>query len=76
MLSVEALKLSWSQRIALGWKNGLNLAFEVTNNEVDYEALIYGLALARHLSIKKLKVRGDSAVVVGHMNVVYEVKEP
>ena len=57
-------------------KEGVRLSFKVTNNGVEYKALIYVLELARHLIIKKLKVRGDSFVVIGQMNRVCEVKEP
>ena len=55
---------------------GIRLGFEVTNNKVEYEALIYGLELAYYLNIKKLEVRGDSVVITGQMTRVYEVKEP
>ena len=32
-------------------EEGIKLGFEVTNNEIEYEALIYGLELAHHLKI-------------------------
>ena len=53
----------------------VKLGFKVTNNKAEYEALIHGLELACHLSIRKLKVRGDSAIIDGQMNRVYKVKK-
>ena len=40
------------------------LNFHTTNNEADYEALIYGLELVKHLGIRLLKVRLDSKLIV------------
>ena len=57
-------------------EEGIILDFKVMNNEVEYEAFIYGLELARHLNIRKLEVRGDSTVVIDQMTKAYEVKEP
>ena len=39
------------------------LNFQATNNEAEYEALIYGLGLAKHLGVKLLKVRSDSKLI-------------
>ena len=39
------------------------LNFQATNNEVEYEALIYGLGLAKQLRVKLLKVRSDSKLI-------------
>ena len=57
-------------------KKGIRLDFELMNNEAEYKDIIYGLELAHHLNIRKIKDRGDSAVVVGQMIGVFEVKEP
>ena len=40
------------------------LSFQVTNNEAEYEALIYDLELVKHLGIRLLKVRSDSKLIV------------
>ena len=39
------------------------LSFQATKNEVEYEALIYGLELVKHLGIRLLKVRSDSKLI-------------
>ena len=39
------------------------LNFQATDNEAEYEALIYGLRLAKHLGVKLLKVRSDSKLI-------------
>ncbi len=38
----------------------IRYGFKATNNEVEYEALIAGLLLAKELDIPKLDVRSDS----------------
>ena len=40
------------------------LRFPYLNNEIEYEALIMGLKATRRLGIKKLKVFGDSELVI------------
>ena len=39
------------------------LNFQAANNEAEYEALIYGLELAKHLEVTLLKVRSDSKLI-------------
>ena len=45
-------------------KEAWRLNFQAGNNEAEYEALIYGLELVRHLGIRLLKVRSDSKLIV------------
>ena len=40
------------------------LCFPYSNNEAEYEALVVGLKVAKRLSIKRLKVFGDSELVI------------
>lgn len=40
------------------------LDFQNMNNTTEYEALLLGLAKARRLQIKMLKVRGDAKLIV------------
>jgi len=40
------------------------LAFECSNNEVEYEALIAGLKILRKLNTKRISVYGDSKLVI------------
>jgi len=46
----------------------LQILFEVSNNEAEYEALLHGLRLAISLGIKRLLVFGDSIIVVQQVN--------
>jgi ribonuclease HI len=40
----------------------------VSNNEVEYEALLHGLRIAASLGIKRLLVYSDSAVAINQVN--------
>ena len=40
------------------------LAFECSNNEAEYEALIAGLKILRKLNAKRISVYGDSELVI------------
>ena len=46
----------------------LQILWQATNNEAEYEALIHGLRVAITLRIKRLLVYGDSAVVINQVN--------
>lgn len=52
------------------------MTFSCTNNIAKYEAFLTGLATARNMGIKKLKVIGDSISVVKQMSKDFAVKEP
>ena len=52
------------------------LSFQVTNNEAEYVALIYGLELAKHIGVKLLKVRSDSKLIAEQITGRFEAKEP
>ena len=56
-------------------KNKIRLQYQATNNEVEYEALLKGLELARSVEAKSILVLGDSQLVMGQINGTYEVKE-
>ncbi|XP_062118509.1 uncharacterized protein LOC133832142 [Humulus lupulus] len=47
-----------------------------TNNEAEYEALIYGLELARDMGIRRLKVRGDSKLMIEQVARNFDTKAP
>ena len=51
------------------------LNFQETNNEAEYEALIYGLELAKHLGVKLLKVRLDSKLIAEQVAGRFEAKK-
>jgi ribonuclease HI len=46
----------------------VQILWEVSNNEAEYEALLHGLCLAISLGIKRLLVYGDSLLVVQQVN--------
>jgi hypothetical protein len=46
----------------------LQILWEVSNNEPEYEALLHGLRLAISLGIKRLLVYGDSLLVIQQVN--------
>jgi hypothetical protein len=46
----------------------LHILWPATNNEAEYEALIYGLWIVTSLGIKRLLVYGDSVVVINQVN--------
>nr|AAO19368.1 putative polyprotein [Oryza sativa Japonica Group] len=51
------------------------LQFDTTNNAAEYEAIILGLRKAKALGIRRLLIRTDSKLVVGHVDKSFEAKE-
>ncbi|MDB5321530.1 MAG: ribonuclease, partial [Phycisphaerales bacterium] len=49
---------------------------KATNNVAEYRALITAMEEAKKLGAKKIKIRGDSELVVRQMNGIYRVKHP
>src|SRR3954468_4346222 len=49
---------------------------ECSNNEAEYEALIFGLLLALSMDIRVLQAYGDSQLIVRQVNGIYEVRKP
>ena len=52
-----------------------SLQYQATNNEVEYEALLKRLELAKSVEAKSIYVMGDSQLIMGQVNGVYEAKE-
>ena len=52
------------------------LEYEATNNVAEYEALILGLQTTRSMKIQKLKVMGDSELVVRQVKNQCQAKHP
>jgi hypothetical protein len=46
----------------------LQILWQATNNEAEYETLIHGLQIATSLGIKRLLAYGDLAVVINQVN--------
>jgi ribonuclease HI len=49
---------------------------ECSNNEAEYEALIFGLLLALSMEVRSLRAHGDSQLIVRQVNNIYEVRKP
>ena len=52
------------------------LHFPCSNNEAKYEALLVGLKVAKRLSIKRLKVFGDSELMKKQVEGAYGLQNP
>ena len=51
------------------------LEFEVTNNQAEYEACIFGLESLRDMGAEQVTVYGDSMLVIKQISKEWEVKE-
>ena len=56
-------------------KYGVQLQFPATNNEVEYEAVLASLRVARALGVKNLRLRSDSKLIARQIANEYEAKE-
>ncbi|MCI62620.1 gag-pol polyprotein, partial [Trifolium medium] len=46
----------------------LRFAFQASNNQAEYEALIAGMKLAREMEVKDLKAKSDSQLVTSQVS--------
>ena len=46
-------------------KHKIRLQYQTTNNEVEYEALLKGLELAKSVETRSILILGDSQLVMG-----------
>ena len=53
----------------------VRLQYQKTNNEVEYEALLKGLGLAKSIEAKSILILGDSQLIMGQVNGTCEAKE-
>ena len=53
----------------------LRFGFKASNNEVEYEALIAGLKLARELKVESLDIYSDSYLIVCQIDDKYQARE-
>ncbi|KAM2425705.1 hypothetical protein ACFX1W_023112 [Malus domestica] len=53
----------------------LHFKFKVSNNEAEYEALIAGLRLAKHLGVKRIDIFSDSQLVVNQVTNNFDAKD-
>ena len=56
-------------------KYAARLQYQTINNEVEYEALLKGLELAKSLGAESVVVQGDSQLIVNQVNGTCEAKE-
>ena len=56
-------------------EQAIRLDFLVSNNEVDYEAIIFRIDLVISVSSEKIVIRSDSQLVGGQLNGEYETKD-
>ncbi|SPT20063.1 unnamed protein product [Triticum aestivum] len=54
----------------------LQIHFDSSNNEAEYEALLYGLCMAILLGVRRLMVYGDSDLVVNQVMKEWDVRSP
>ena len=57
-------------------EQAIQLGFNASNNESEYEVILAGLELAATLSAGKLLVQSDSQLVVGQVNEEFESRDP
>ncbi|XBI56839.1 hypothetical protein VPH35_038359 [Triticum aestivum] len=54
----------------------LQIHFDSSNNEAEYEAVLYGLRMAISLGVRRLMVYGDSDLVVNQVMKEWDVRSP
>ncbi|XP_025631259.1 uncharacterized protein [Arachis hypogaea] len=58
------------------YKQSIKFEFTVSNNQVEYEALISGLPLSKEVGVTTVEVNSDSQVVTSQINEMYQAKDP
>lgn len=58
------------------YETTLTIGFTASNNKAEYEVLIAGLQLAKHLGAEGVKVYSDSQLVVRQLHDDYSIKDP
>ena len=58
------------------WSESFFVGENATNNHAEYAGLILGLQQAVEMDIKRLLIKGDSQLVINHMNGTYKCKSP
>ena len=53
----------------------IKLEFATTNNQVEYEALIAGLKLAKTVKVDRVKIKTDSQLVANHISERFQPRE-
>jgi len=58
------------------FEQSLRFNFPTSNNQVEYEACITGLLMAKDLRAKQVLLCGDFQLVISQVNREYQAKEP
>ncbi|KAM1600415.1 hypothetical protein ACFX15_024030 [Malus domestica] len=53
----------------------LRFKFKASNNEAEYEAILAGLRLAKHLGVKRIDIFSDSQLVVNQVTNNFDAKD-
>ena len=67
------LVLTTSDKVAMEY--ALRFKFKASNNEAEYEALLAGLRLAKHLGVKQIDIFSDSQLVVNQVTNNFDAKD-
>ncbi|KAM1856536.1 hypothetical protein ACFX14_006761 [Malus domestica] len=67
------LVLTTPDKVAM--KYALCFKFKASNNEAEYEALLAGLRLAKHLGVKRIDIFSDSQLVVNQVINNFDAKD-
>ncbi|KAM2553094.1 hypothetical protein TB2_017389 [Malus domestica] len=53
----------------------IRFKFKASNNKTEYEALLVGLRLAKHLGVKQIDIFSDSQLVVNQVTINFDAKD-
>ncbi|KAM2268550.1 hypothetical protein ACFX1S_046664 [Malus domestica] len=67
------LVFTTSDKVAMEY--ALHFKFKASNNEAEYEALLAGLQLAKHLGVKRIDIFSDSQLVVNQVTNNFDAKD-
>ncbi|KAM2850578.1 hypothetical protein PS2_026816 [Malus domestica] len=67
------LVLTTPDKVAIEY--ALRFKFKASNNETEYEALLAGLRLAKHLGVKQIDIFSDSQLVVNQVTNNFDAKD-
>ena len=57
-------------------EKSLHFAFQTSNNQAEYEAILASLSLDREVGVKSLTRKTDSKLTIGHLNDEFQIKDP
>ncbi|KAM1660329.1 hypothetical protein EV2_003428 [Malus domestica] len=67
------LVLTTPDKVAIEY--AIRFKFKASNNEAEYEALLAGLRLAKHLGVKQIDIFNDSQLVVNQVTNNFDAKD-